>query len=237
MIPFKDDNPTERFPYVTVALIILNGMVFIREITLGEAVHDMVFYYGVVPLEVIFYFSNPSLDPGTIKDTFLPFLTGMFLHGGPFHILGNMLYLWVFGDNVEDRLGHLKFVGFYLLCGVVGSAVHVAANPTVGVPCIGASGAIAGVLGAYLITFPKARVLCVIPLGFFWPVVELPAAAVLGFWFVIQMFNGAAAFTATTDAGGGVAWWAHIGGFATGVVLMFILSGMRIPAMIGKRHG
>ncbi|MCP4364058.1 MAG: rhomboid family intramembrane serine protease, partial [Planctomycetes bacterium] len=107
MIPFKDDNPTERFPYVTMALIIINGMVFIREITLGEAVNDVIFYYGVVPLEVLFYFSNPSLDPGTIKDTFLPFLTGMFLHGGPIHILGNMLYLWVFGDNVEDKLGHL----------------------------------------------------------------------------------------------------------------------------------
>ncbi|MFQ5956332.1 MAG: rhomboid family intramembrane serine protease [Candidatus Brocadiales bacterium] len=223
MIPFKDKNPSSTFPYVTVALIGLNGAAFIYEISLGDALEDFIFQYGVVPIKVIFFLSHPSLDPAGIRDTFLPFLTSMFLHGGPIHILGNMWYLWLFGDNVEDRLGHFKFIGFYLLCGIIASAVHVAANPSVGIPCVGASGAIAGVLGAYMITFPKAKVLCVIPLGFIWQVAELPAVVVLGFWFVIQFFNGAAAFTATTDAGGGVAWWAHIGGFVFGIVLMFVL--------------
>lgn len=231
MIPFKDNNPTETYPYTTIAIIGLNGIAFIYEIALGDAVEDLILHYGVVPVKVIFFFSSPSLDPEAVIDTFLPFLTSMFLHGGPIHILGNMLYLWVFGDNIEDRLGRFKFVGFYLLCGIMASAVHVVTNPTIGVPCIGASGAIAGILGAYMITFPGARVLCIIPIGFFWPVVELPAVVVLGFWFVIQFFNGAAAFTSTTDAGGGVAWWAHIGGFVFGMALIRVLPNIRFPTI------
>ncbi len=237
MIPFKDNNPTQTYPYVTIAIIGLNVMAFIYEIALGGAVEDLFFRYGVVPVKVMFFLCSPSLAPEDIIDTFLPFLTSMFLHGGPIHILGNMLYLWVFGDNMEDRLGHLKYLGFYLLCGIVASAIHVAANPAVGIPCIGASGAIAGLLGAYMITFPRARVLCIIPLGFFWPIVELPAVAVLGFWFVIQFFSGAAAFTSTTDAGGGVAWWAHIGGFVFGIALMLILSKVRISGIKTRWYG
>lgn len=223
MIPFRDKNVSSTFPYVTVTLIGINGAVFIYEILLGKALEDFIFQYGVVPVKVIFFLSHPSLDPAGIRDTFLPFFTSMFLHGGPIHILGNMWYLWIFGDNVEDRLGHFKYVGFYMLCGIMASVVHVAANSNIGIPCVGASGAIAGVLGAYMITFPKAKVLTLIPFGFIWHVVELPAVVVLGFWFVIQFFNGAAAFTATTDAGGGVAWWAHIGGFVFGIILMFVL--------------
>lgn len=237
MIPFKDNNPTKTYPYATIAIIAVNGIAFIYELALGDAVEDLVFYYGVVPVKVAFFLNYPSQDPGAVIDTFLPFFTSMFLHGGPIHILGNMLYLWVFGDNIEDRLGHFKFVGFYLLCGITASAVHVAANPTVGVPCIGASGAIAGVLGAYMIVFPGAKVLCLIPIGLFWPIVELPAVVVLGFWFVIQFFNGAAAFTSTTDAGGGVAWWAHIGGFVCGVVLILLLSRVRFPTIKARWHG
>lgn len=232
MIPFRDKNPSSTFPYITVAIITLNGMAFIYELALGDAVEDFIFHYGVVPVKVIFFLSQPSLDPAAIRDTFLPFFTSMFLHGGPVHILGNMWYLWIFGDNVEDRLGHFKFLGFYLLCGILASVVHVATNPHVGIPCVGASGAIAGALGAYMVTFPGARVLCLVPFGFIWHIIELPAVVVLGFWFVIQFFNGAAALTATTDAGGGVAWWAHIGGFVFGIALMLVLPKRKLSSTI-----
>lgn len=228
MIPFRDDNPTGTYPYVTVSIIILNGMVFAYEIALGSAVKDLIFHYGVVPSKVVFFLNHLSRDPSLITAALLPFLTSMFLHGGPIHIAGNMLYLWVFGDNVEDRLGHLRFLAFYLACGVIGGVVHVAANPVAGIPCIGASGAIAGVLGAYMITFPGARVLCIIPILFIWTVVELPALAVLGFWFVIQFFSGVVAFTAVADAGGGIAWGAHIGGFFAGMVIMRVLEKTRL---------
>ncbi len=219
MIPFRDKNPSGTFPFVVVVLIGLNGAMFIFELLLGKGLEGFLFDYGVVPAKVMYFLYHPSLDASTIKEAFLPFLTSMFLHGSPIHILGNMWYLWIFGDNIEDRLGHYKFVGFYIACGILASIVHVAMNRSVGVPCIGASGAIAGVLGAYLITFPHARVLCIIPIWFIWQVVELPAVVVLGFWFVIQLFSGVASFAPAQ--GGGVAWWAHIGGFVFGIALMF----------------
>jgi membrane associated rhomboid family serine protease len=228
MIPFRDKNPSGTFPFITIALITLNGGAFIFEVILGNKLEDFLFQYGVVPVKIVYFLSHPSLSPVNIKEAFLPFLTGMFLHGGVVHILGNMWYLWIFGDNVEDRLGHFKFLGFYVLCGILASIVHVAFNLHVGVPCVGASGAIAGVLGAYMITFPRARVLCILPLWFIWQVVELPAMVVLGFWFFIQFFNGAAAITATQATAGGVAWWAHIGGFAFGVFFMWILPKKRM---------
>ena len=146
----------------------------------------------------------------------------MFLHGGFVHLIGNMWFLWIFGDNIEDKLGHFKFIAFYFLCGIIASSVHVFFNTQSNVPCIGASGAIAGVLGAYMITFPHARVVTIVPLFVFIQVMELPAMVVLGFWFVIQFFNGAASITASAS-GAGVAWWAHIGGFATGVMILYII--------------
>jgi membrane associated rhomboid family serine protease len=223
MIPFKDKNPSGTFPFVMVTLIGLNGALFIFELILGKNLEAFLFQYGIVPVKVTYFLTHPSLDAEAIKDTFLPFLSSMFLHGGVVHILGNMWYLWIFGDNVEDRLGHFKFLGFYIVCGILASVVHVAVNRNIGVPCIGASGAIAGVLGAYMITFPKARVLCIIPIYFIWQIVELPAVVVLGFWFVIQLFVGVASI-APTGPGGGVAWWAHVGGFVFGVGLMLAMS-------------
>ncbi|HHT9119712.1 MAG TPA: rhomboid family intramembrane serine protease [Candidatus Hypogeohydataceae bacterium YC41] len=229
MIPFRDKNPSGTYPFVVVALIGLNGAFFIFEVifqkTMGQqGLESFLFQYGIVPAKVTFFFMNPSADPAAIQETFLPFLSSMFLHGGFLHILFNMWYLWIFGDNVEDRLGHFKFLGFYLACGVLASIVHVAMNRNAGVPCIGASGAIAGVLGAYMITFPTARVLCVLPLWFIWPIIELPAVVVLGFWFVIQFFSGIASLTPATPSatGGGVAVWAHIGGFVFGIALMLV---------------
>lgn len=219
MIPFRDKNPSGTFPFVVVCLIGLNGAFFIFELILGQKLEEFLFLYGIVPVKVTYFLSHPSFDPVVVKETFLPFLSSMFLHGGVIHILGNMWYLWIFGDNIEDRLGHFKFLGFYIACGVLASIVHVAMNMSAGVPCVGASGAIAGVLGAYMITFPKARVLCIIPIWFIWQIVELPAMVVLGFWFVIQFFSGIASIAPTGPAGG-VAWWAHIGGFIFGIGLM-----------------
>jgi len=145
-------------------------------------------------------------------------LSFMFLHGGFVHLIGNMWYLWIFGDNVEDRLGRVKFIIFYLICGIGSAIVHVYFNSQSEVPCVGASGAIAGVLGAYMVTFPRARVLVLIPLFIVWQTIELPAIIVLGFWFLIQFFSGTASISSTH--GGGVAWWAHIGGFVLGVILI-----------------
>jgi membrane associated rhomboid family serine protease len=144
----------------------------------------------------------------------------MFLHGGFLHILGNMLYLWIFGDNVEDRMGHLRYLVFYLLCGWAASYAHVWSDPASRLPSIGASGAIAGVLGAYLVLYPRAKVVTLIPLGFFTEIVRIPAFLVLAFWFLQQFVAGALSLSARTAQSGGVAWWAHIGGFATGLLLV-----------------
>ena len=173
--------------------------------------------YGVVPALV---FAWPQSDlPFTA--IVIPFITSMFLHGGWLHLFGNMLYLWIFGDNVEDRLGHFPFLIFYLLCGVGAGIVHTIFNASSFVPSIGASGAIAGVLGAYVVSYPFARVLTLVPIFVFFQVIEIPALIVLGFWFVMQLFSGTAALATTTSASsGGVAWWAHVGGFVIGMVLV-----------------
>ncbi|MGR3311265.1 MAG: rhomboid family intramembrane serine protease, partial [Candidatus Brocadiales bacterium] len=213
-LPYRDKNPSGTFPFVTIAIIVVNSIVFIYELSLGYHLEGFIYEYGIVPARVIHFFSVPS---GNIKPVFLPFFTSMFLHAGFLHLIGNMWYLWIFGDNIEDRLGHLKFLGFYLASGVGASIIFLLFGSESLVPCIGASGAIAGVLGAYMITFPKAKIMTLIVLFvFFWRSIELPAIVVLGFWFVIQFFNGIATPSVT---GGGTAWWAHIGGFILGIVL------------------
>jgi membrane associated rhomboid family serine protease len=157
----------------------------------------------------------------------LPLLTSMFLHGGWLHFLGNMLYLWVFGDNIEDRIGHFGFLGFYLTCGLAAAFLHIFTNTASIVPTVGASGAIAGVLGAYLVLFPGARVLTLVPIFFFFQLIELPALVFLGFWFVMQFFSGAMSLAAGEQQMGGTAWWAHIGGFVTGIGLIWKRRGLR----------
>jgi membrane associated rhomboid family serine protease len=158
-------------------------------------------------------------EPGNYVADARAIAMSMFLHGGWAHLLGNMLYMWIFADNVEDRLGHFRFIGFYFVCGWAATLAHAYSNPGSVVPSIGASGAIAGVLGAYLVMFPKARVLTLIPLGYFIRITELPALVVLGLWFVMQLFSGAASLGAQTAQSAGVAWWAHIGGFVVGLIL------------------
>ncbi len=219
MIPIRDRNPSGTFPYVTIGIIIINVLIFLYELSLGSGLGEFIMRFGVIPLKVSYYSQASDL---TFINTFFPFISSMFLHGGFIHLIGNMWFLWIFGDNIEDKLGHFKFIAFYFLCGIIASSVHVFFNSQSEIPCIGASGAIAAVLGAYMVTFPRARVVTIVPLFVFIQIIELPAVVVLGFWFVIQFFNGAISITASTS-GAGVAWWAHIGGFIAGVIILYIV--------------
>jgi membrane associated rhomboid family serine protease len=213
MIPLRDSTRSRTFPIVNVSLIVINFIVFFKEISLSnQALNQLTFTYGLIPAHVASQLAAgaPFLSLAT------PFITAMFLHANWLHIIGNMLYLWIFGDNVEDRVGHIPYLFFYLLVGVAGSIVYCLASPASQVPIIGASGAIAGVLGAYFVLYPKAKVLTLLPLFFFITLVEIPAVWFLLLWFGMQVLNG---FT-TSLAADSVAWWAHIGGFVAGAVLI-----------------
>lgn len=213
MIPIGDDVPGERFPFLTYLLIGLNVLVFLFQLSLPpEGLRVLIFTWGVIPRDVTAWGNDPLV--------LLTLVTSLFLHGGWFHLIGNMLYLWIFGNNVEDRMGHVGFLLFYLLCGIAASLTEVLLKPGSALPTIGASGAIAGVLGAYFLLYPKARVILLVPVFlFFFFTVQVPAVVVLGFWFVLQLFSGVAQFGAYTESGG-VAYWAHAGGFVAGMVLM-----------------
>jgi membrane associated rhomboid family serine protease len=214
MIPFKDVNPTKRFPFVTVSLIVINTLVFFYELSLGEANNYFIYNFGAIPGELI---KLKNVQDSELIHPVLSIFTSMFIHGGWLHLIGNMLYLWVFGDNLEDKLGHVKFFIFYLVVGFLGQFGHFITNIHSTIPAIGASGAIAGVLGGYILLFPRAKIYTILPLGFFIRVIELPAFVVLGFWFLIQIINGIAL---ASLPGGGVAWFAHIGGFISGLILV-----------------
>src|SRR5262245_25938872 len=217
MIPFRDNIPSRSFPLITVSLITANVFVFFYELSLGSRGFErFVVQYGIVPTTVMAW--PHSQVPFTMVA--VPFFTSMFLHGGWLHLIGNMWYLWIFGDNVEDRLGHFTYLVFYLLCGLGAGIVHTILNSQIDVPSIGASGAIAGVLGAYLVSYPGARVLTLLPIFIFWQVIEIPALVVLGIWFLLQFFYGAASLAAATANAGGVAWWAHVGGFLIGMIMV-----------------
>jgi membrane associated rhomboid family serine protease len=210
VIPLRDSARSRRFPVVNVALIAVNVAVFLYEMTLSTRQVDALFRaFGLVPAR----FGAAGVY------SFLPLLTSQFLHGGPLHVGANMLYLWVFGDNVEDRMGHLRYLVFYLLLGTISGLTHVMFNLRSRVPTVGASGAVAGILGAYFLMFPRSRVVALVPLVFFWSVTEVPAVVFLLFWFVLQLASGVASAGAA-QVGSGVAWWAHIGGFAAGAALV-----------------
>ena len=212
MIPLRDDIPTVLWPVVTIALIIANTAVFFYELSLEPGLLDTFIYQmGMVPASII-----QAHIPGT--GGYLTVLTSMFLHGGWMHIIGNMLYLWIFGNNIEDSMGHPRFIVFYLVTGLAAAATHLAFNPTSTVPTIGASGAVSGVLGAYLVLFPHARVQTLITLGFFIRIVYLPAWVLLIFWIGLQLLNQA--LGSIDPRAGGVAYAAHIGGFVAGLVLI-----------------
>jgi membrane associated rhomboid family serine protease len=214
MIPLKDENPTERLPVVTVAFIVINVLAFLYQISLGPAVAPFVAAYGAVPVRI--FGDAEGMAVGVPASVTL--LTSMFLHGGWFHLLGNMLYLWIFGNNIEDQLGHLKFVLFYGASGVLATLSHALVDMESQIPMIGASGAISGVLGAYLLLFPHAKVLALLPLGIIMQIVRVPAFILIGFWFFLQFLNGFMSLFAV--GGGGVAWFAHLGGFAAGLLLI-----------------
>jgi len=232
MIPIRDTARSRRFPVVTVAIIAVNVFAFHHELLLGRRLDESLTVFGVVPARFTLWtaMGGEALDPWR----FVPFVTSMFLHGGWLHLLGNLLYLWVFGDNVEDRLGHAGFVLFYLAAGAAAALAQVAALPLSDAPMVGASGAIAGVLGAYFVLFPTARVLTVVPILVFPWFVELPAVVFLGVWFLLQLFSGTAELRAGAGSAGGTAWWAHAGGFVVGAAAGLVARAARPPRRLRR---
>jgi membrane associated rhomboid family serine protease len=223
VIPLHDDNPTERFPFVTVIFIALCTAVFLYQGSLSEKPGEVfVFHYGAIPAVVFGYASLPEEAVAAIPAS-LTLVTSMFLHGGWMHLLGNMLYLWIFGNNIEDAMGHTKFIVFYLLSGILAALAHAMTDPSSPIPMVGASGAISAVLGAYLLLFPRARVLVLLPaVG----MTRVPAGIVLGMWFVTQLVSGGMTVGAK---GGGVAFFAHIGGFVAGMALIGLFKRPDVP--------
>lgn len=220
MIPLRDSIRSGTFPYVTLAIIIANFLAFFLELSLEQyQLNQFLYVFGVVPAEIL----NTIFTGAPMETALLSFFTAMFLHGSWVHILGNMWYLWVFGDNIEDRLGHFRYLLFYLGMGIVAGVVHIMANPASNVPVVGASGAVAGILGGYFILFPRSRILSLIPIFVFLTVLEVPALIFIGIWFLIQLFNTIGSLGGTANT---VAWWAHVGGFIAGAVMvkMFVVN-------------
>lgn len=208
MIPLRDSLPSYSKPYVTIAIIAANAFVFLFQLTLDEfSLNSFLSTYGMIP---------NRLHASSL-------VTSMFLHGGWLHLIGNMWFLWIFGDNVEDILGHAKYLLFYLLCGAAAALVQVAINMDSPVTTIGASGAIAGVMGAYLVKFPRSRIVTLVFVVFFLTTIEIPAGLMLIYWFVLQFFSGVGSIASSHLSQGGVAWFAHVGGFLAGILLIFVL--------------
>src|SRR5213596_3445161 len=214
MIPLRDENPTTLTPVVTVSLIVLNCLVFLYQLSLGSAEERFILSYAAVPAE---WFLPGTVVGDPAVPSALTVLTSMFLHAGLMHLGGNMLYLWIFGNNIEDVMGHGRFILFFLLVGGMAAFTHAAVAPSSTLPMIGASGAISGILGAYVLLFPHVRVKVLIPIGLFPYIVHVSAIVVLGLWIVVQMLN---AIFNLGGMEGGVAWFAHVGGFLAGLVLI-----------------
>ncbi|MFH1699820.1 MAG: rhomboid family intramembrane serine protease [Candidatus Zixiibacteriota bacterium] len=216
MLPLKDNNPTTQFPIITVIIIVVNCLVYVYQLTLSPRLEQMfIFQFGLIPVELT---SFSDMTPDVPFPVWMSPFTSMFLHGDFMHLAGNMLYLWIFGNNVEDYLGHLKFLGFYFISGLAAVLLFTSFNPGGTVPLVGASGAIAGVLGAYLVVWPRAKILTLIWILFFIRLMWLPAIFILGYWFVIQLLMGFSSLGAAQS--GGVAWFAHIGGFLFGWIFI-----------------
>ena len=209
MIPYRDDNPINIVPFSTILIISLNMLVFIMQLLSGEDSRSIVYSYGAIPQNIIGFQSNQPIP------AYLTILTSMFMHGGVFHIAWNMLYFWIFGNNIEESLGHIRFILFYLFCGVVAALSHILLSPDSNVPMIGASGAVSGMLGAYILLFPMAQVRTIVLLGFYITVVRIPALIVIGFWAIIQVVSGL--LSQGNAAQGGIAFFAHVGGFVAGL--------------------
>jgi membrane associated rhomboid family serine protease len=208
MIPLRDTQPSYTFPFVTVAIIVLNVAAFLYE-------------FSMDPYELNFFIAHYGVIPTRFQ--WADVLTSIFLHGGWMHLIGNMWFLWIYGDNVEDILGHSQYLLFYLLCGLAATMVHIAFNADSRVPTIGASGAIAGVMGAYVVKFPPSRITTLVPITIFLTTVDIPAYFILLYWFVIQFFSGVGSVGHSHLSQGGVAWFAHVGGFLAGVALILVM--------------
>ncbi|HUS07930.1 MAG TPA: rhomboid family intramembrane serine protease [Bryobacteraceae bacterium] len=208
MIPLRDTQRSYSTPFVTVFIIVINVLIFLYQVSLDPySGNHFIAIYGIIP---------ESFRPSTV-------ITSMFLHGGWLHLIGNMWFLWIFGDNVEDILGHLKYLLFYLLCGIAAAVMHLVVNADSRLPVIGASGAIAGVMGAYLVKFPHSRIHTLVFVFIFMTTVEIPAAFMLLYWFVIQIFSGIGSIGYSSASKGGTAWFAHVGGFVAGMVLVYLM--------------
>lgn len=224
MIPIRDINPSPRTPVICYTIIALCVMAFFYELALGRHLESFLFQYGLVPIR---YTEAEIAAHFSLAEQALPFVTSMFLHGGWLHLIGNMWILYIFGDNVEGELGHIRFILFYLLSGVFAALIHLFTNLSSSVPTIGASGAIAGVMGAYFMLYPGARILAVIPVFIVFYPIEVPAFFFLGFWFLLQFFSGTSALMSGAEEFVGIAWWAHVGGFVGGILLLFLFRGRR----------
>ncbi len=228
MIPIRDTIRSETYPIINYVLIALNILAFLVEQSLGRNINEFIFTYGLVPAR----YSVPQISAHfTTAQQLIAFLTFMFIHGGFFHLLGNMWFLYIFGDNVEDHLGHFRYLAFYLLCGLASGISHLFLNWTSQIPTIGASGAIAGVMGAYFILYPRAKILTLVPIFFFLHFMKIPAFVFLGFWIFFQFLSA----TSSAQAGG-IAWWAHIGGFIFGMIFLKLFQ--LLPGMnTGRKSG
>jgi membrane associated rhomboid family serine protease len=203
MIPIRDVIPSRTTPFVTIGLIGLNALVFLYQLSLGELVNDFILYFGLIPAAF----------------SWVTVVTSMFLHGGLMHFGGNMLYLWIFGDNVEDRMGHGRYLMFYLLCGTAAALAQTIMSPESVIPMVGASGAIAGIMGAYIVLYPRSRIVTLLPIFVFFHFIEVPAVFFLGVWFLMQFVSGLGSIATATggEPAGGIAFWAHVAGFVAGV--------------------
>lgn len=231
MLPLRDNIPSQRRPGICYVLIAANLLAFIAELKAPtpEALEQIIFTWGVVPARI--NLAMPS--------EWFTLLSSMFLHGGWMHLIGNMWFLWIFGDNVEDRLGHARFLIFYLVAGIAAALTQVWFSAQSQLPLVGASGAIAGVLGAYFVYYPTARVLTLIPLGFFSEMIEVPAFFFLGIWFLMQAFSGTLALSVAVETQrevGGVAWWAHAGGFLGGIIIALISRRRRLRRTVADYY-
>lgn len=219
MFPIWDDVPTKKFPLITIILIVINSIVYLYQMSLGERFNEFIYSMGLLPFEIT---HNIDIFPPGPSPIYLTIFFSMFMHGSIVHLLGNMLFLWIFGNNVEDYLGRKRFIIFYLFSGIIAAFTQIFFNSDSIVPMVGASGAIAGVLGAYLLLYPRAKVTTVIIFGFFIRLIKIPAVVVLGFWIIYQFLYGISSLAVGTGEGG-VAWFAHIGGFISGIIIIKLL--------------
>jgi rhomboid family protein len=231
MIPLRDTIKTPGFPYANTALIVLNVLIYLYEFALGESMTAFIFRYGLIPVNV--FSGSPDI---TLTERLYPFVTSMFLHGGWLHLIGNMLFLYIFGDNVEGRMGHSKYIIFYIICGLAAAAFQFITNTGSLIPMIGASGAISGVLGAYITFYPRSKILTLVAVFFLIQLINIPAAVFILIWFVIQFLSGLSTINVPGGTGG-VAFWAHVGGFVAGLILArFFDRGRYMPWTTAQRY-